>query len=372
MKIKALVLTVFLSFFYPLSLISKFHKNRVTFISLEHDNLSKDFKLIYDKLVQEGKYEVKTLLFKFKPGLIGNIKYGLTCIRQIFALNNSRLIIIDYNNFVISRFKHRKRVKILQIWHATGAIKKFGNSVSRDYKIQNYDYTIVASEFYQEVYSSSFNIPKNQISITGIPLNDQLFDLDFKKEAKEMLYERYPILQEKKVLTYAPTFRGRISKQFKEIDINFQWLKERLSEDYILIYKSHPLISNSRYANDPNILFIEEELTSWLFCITDILVTDYSALTIDWMIFDKPVISFAPDFEKYNQAPGFVFNYLEEFPGPVCFNEEDLLKAIKQPDLEKYKEKRQKFIEKTYQYKDGQSLNRVINLINQIMNKNNN
>lgn len=50
MKTKSIILTIILGIFYPFSLILRVKKNRITFISLEHDNLSKDFKLIYDRL----------------------------------------------------------------------------------------------------------------------------------------------------------------------------------------------------------------------------------------------------------------------------------------------------------------------------------
>ncbi|MDU0402415.1 Teichoic acid ribitol-phosphate primase [Lactococcus lactis] len=140
MKTKSIILTIILGIFYPFSLIPGVRRNRITFISLEHDNLSKDFKLIYERLSEEKKYDLRTVLFKFESSLWGNIKYGYACIRQLFLIESSRLVIIDYNNFVVSKFPHRKKVKVLQLWHATGALIKFGNDVERDYKVKNYDY----------------------------------------------------------------------------------------------------------------------------------------------------------------------------------------------------------------------------------------
>ncbi|MCI3870877.1 CDP-glycerol glycerophosphotransferase family protein, partial [Lactococcus petauri] len=42
MKLKSIVLTFILALFYPFTFLCRVHQNRVTFISLEHDNLSKD------------------------------------------------------------------------------------------------------------------------------------------------------------------------------------------------------------------------------------------------------------------------------------------------------------------------------------------
>ena len=70
-----------------------------------------------------------------------NFLYFLNTIKQIFVINTSALGIINDNNYVISNFK-RKGVTVLQVWHAAGAIKKFGKVIKREYPIANYDYVI--------------------------------------------------------------------------------------------------------------------------------------------------------------------------------------------------------------------------------------
>ena len=317
MKTKSIILTIILGFFYPFSLIPGLRRNRITFISLEHDNLSKDFKLIYERLSEKKKYELRTVLFKFDSSFWGNIKYGYACIRQLFLIQSSHLVIIDYNNFVVSKFSHRKKVKVLQLWHATGALKKFGNDVERDYKVKNYDYTIVNSDFLKPIFARAFNLLESQVMVTGIPNNDKIFDSIFLEETKQRLLAKYPILKNKKIITYAPTFRGRISTHFREAMIDLEKVHQKLGEDYLIIYKSHPLISDSKYENNERVLFIRDELISSLFCITDILVTDYSA------------IAYSPDLINYSRKPGFTFDYQEEFPGPISKNEEELVEAIK-------------------------------------------
>lgn len=265
MKTKSIILTIILGIFYPFSLIPEVRRNRITFISLEHDNLSKDFKLIYERLSEEKKYELRTVLFKFDSSFWGNIKYGYACIRQLFLIQSSHLVIIDYNNFVVSKFPHRKKVKVLQLWHATGALKKFGNDVERDYKVKNYDYTIVNSDFLKPIFARAFNLLESQVMVTGIPNNDKIFDSIFVEETKQRLLAKYPILKNKKIITYAPTFRGRISTHFREAMIDLEKVHQKLGEDYLIIYKSHPLISDSKYENSKRVLFIQDELISSLF-----------------------------------------------------------------------------------------------------------
>ena len=315
MKLKSIVLTIILALFYPFTFLFRVHQNRITFISLEHDNLSKDFKILHDELSAKQEYEIKTLLFKFQPTFLGQLQYGLACIQQLFVLQSSKLVIIDYNNFVISKFLHRKEVKVLEIWHATAALKNFGNCVQRDYEIKNYDYAIA----------------------------------------------------NKKVITYAPTFRGRISTYFKEAKIDLARVHQALGEDYVIIYKAHPLISGSAYENNPHVLFIEEEPISSIFCITDVLITDYSAIAVDWMVFDKPIISYVPDFKSYSKKPGLTIDYLQEFPGAVTFNEGELIQALQATDSTSYQKERALFFKKTYNYCDGKATERVLKVIEDLM-----
>ena len=367
MKLKSIVLTIILALFYPFTFLFRVHQNRITFISLEHDNLSKDFKILHDELNAKQEYEIKPLLFKFQPTFLGQLQYGLACIQQLFVLQSLKLVIIDYNNFVISKFPHRKEVKVLEIWHATAALKNFGNCVQRDYEIKNYDYAIANSDFYKGVYAQAFNLPEENVLVTGIPNNDKIFDDHFVQDTKVRLLEKYPVLANKKVITYAPTFRGRISTYFKEAKIDLARVHQALGEDYVIIYKAHPLISGSAYENNPHVLFIEEEPISSIFCVTDVLITDYSAIAVDWMVFDKPIIAYVPDFKSYSKKPGLTIDYLQEFPGAVTFNEGELIQALQATDSTSYQKERALFFKKTYNYCDGKATERVLEVIENLM-----
>ncbi|MCT3192171.1 CDP-glycerol glycerophosphotransferase family protein [Lacticaseibacillus rhamnosus] len=371
MKAKATILTILLAVFYPFTFLVPFHRNRITFISLEHANLSKDFKVLYDRLCKSGQYDLKLVLFKFEPTIWGNFRYGLACVRQLFAVASSRLVLLDYNNFVIAKFPHRQRTKVMQVWHATGALKKFGNAVRRDYAIQHYDYAIVNSDFYQPIFAEAFNVPEAQVLVTGIPNNDKLFSTDFVSTTRARLLAEYPQLQGKKVVTYAPTFRGRITTAIHEVEADLAKVKAALGDDYVVVYKAHPLVEHSKYNHVPGVYELGDELISSTFCVTDVLVTDYSAIAIDWMVFDKPVISFAPDYKGYHRRPGFFIDYRHEFPGPITRNEAQLVAEIQSVDTPKAqaaaKRRRERFSHKVYRYMDGQSTGRVVAAIETIM-----
>ena len=79
-------------------------------------------KLIDDLLKKENKYHIHYNLIEFEKNLLGDFKYFLNCLKQLVEYKKSALIIINDNNYVISHCKPQG-TKVLQVWHACGAIK---------------------------------------------------------------------------------------------------------------------------------------------------------------------------------------------------------------------------------------------------------
>lgn len=84
--------------------------------------MSGDFKLIDKQLRHENKYDIHYILLKFEKNLWGNFKYFLNCLKQLVEIKKSSLVILNDNNYVISHMKPTN-VKVLQVWHACGAVK---------------------------------------------------------------------------------------------------------------------------------------------------------------------------------------------------------------------------------------------------------
>ncbi len=155
---------------YPL----KVKSNKITFICYCSDKLKRDFKLISKKLEKEDSYELVYVLTNYENSLKGNVSFLFNCMKQVYHVNTSKVVLLDYNNFVVSNFK-KKEVKVIQVWHACGAIKKFGNDIEREYPIKNYDYVLATSEEWKKHYSTAFGVSENSVLPIGIPLTDNLF-----------------------------------------------------------------------------------------------------------------------------------------------------------------------------------------------------
>lgn len=365
MRLKERILYIVLSFFKIFLPFTKINQNKVLFVSLENSKLENEFKMVSDELKKQGKYELHYILVKFEATFKGSIQYFFVCIRQLFAINTSKLVILDYNNYVVSKFK-REGVNVLQLWHASGAIKKFGNEIKRDYLIANYDFVISNSEEFREHYAKAFGLDKKQIEITGIPKTDCLYSENYHRRSKEKMYKKYPQLKGKKVVLYAPTFRGRLMTGFKDAYMNLDYLYELLnSDEYIIMYKMHPLLEGCCICQNKKIICCNNENLYQLFSITDYFISDYSATIFDYSLMEKPMLFYTPDLKIYEKENGIYLDYINEMPGPICYKEEQVATCIRKDsfDLEKVK----RFKHKYHKYDDGKSLNRVIMLIQRIM-----
>lgn len=359
MGLKKIVINLILRFVNVFVRFYSIKSNQVAFVSLESNRLESDLKLIYDELNKDGNYTLKTVLINYnKKSLLNNFLYMLNCIKQIYIINTSKIVLITDNNYVISNFK-RDGVKVIQVWHATGAIKKFGNAIKREYPIKNYDYVLANSDYWKEPYQEAFNVSKDNVIITGMPRVDHLVDHDYLIKTKIRLQDKYPILKNKKVILYAPTFRGNIYQGFKSIGFNGKKLLDSLGEDYVLIYKFHPLLLNDSIVDCDRILNLNNEETHDLFTVSDMLVSDFSSIIFDYAFLNKPLYFFVPDLDEYLETLGCFVDYREIMPGAICLDEEELSKAI----LKNKKYDINSFLQTFFKYQDGNNTKRVIEFI---------
>lgn len=363
-KLEKLVLNMLLSIPFFFVKLMKIKDNQIAFVSLESQHLESDLLLIYNQLCMDPHLKIKKVLIGYdKNNLIQDFLYMLNCFKQIIVINTSRVVLIRDNNYVISRFK-REDVQVIQVWHACGAIKKFGNAIAREYPIRNYDYIISNSDFWKKPYSEAFAVDESQVITTGMPRVDHLCQKDFIEQTKQKLCLKYPQLKNKKVILYAPTFRGNIYKGFYAVPFDVTKIIEALGDEYVIIYKFHPLLKNTLLAQHERVINMNHEDTHELFTISDILISDFSSIIFDYALLEKPMYFFVPDLQEYLDDVGCFVDY-QKLPGTICHNEDELIHAISKPqsfDLNGFKNT-------FFKYQDGKNINRITNLIYQIIKK---
>ncbi len=346
-------------------------KDKIVLISRQSNSPSDDFKLIEKEIKSHKKYEVvvlcKKLVGKEEASASEIFKYSFHMFKQMYHLATSKMAILDSYCICVSILKHRKSLKVMQIWHSVGTMKKFGydildqdegnsSKLARALKMhKNYDVILCAGEGYKHDLARQFGYDQKYIETIPLPRLDLLADKDRVESIKNKIYDKYPELKTKKNIVYVPTFR----KDEKEFEKYANKLCDLVDyKKYNFIIKAHPLsnitINNKYVLVDKSFSSIE------MVHIADYVITDYSCILYEAGFMGKPLYFFAFDYDSYNKNRSLNIDYFKELPGTVSKNEKDIIKAIEKDDYD-YKELN-KFIKKYIDYSDN-SCKRIYKLI---------
>lgn len=347
----------------------KLNEKRVLFLSDSRDHISGNFEYIYNYLKENNPdYELKTHLKK-------SLKTKRKFKEKILLLKDiasSKYILVDDFYPLIYPLKIRKDAKLIQVWHAMGAFKTVGysrNKSKEGYKSsslthKNYTDTIVSSENIRKNYAEAFGIDIEKVHPYGVPRTDIFYSDKYKRDIRKQLYQKYPQFKNKKVILFAPTFRGNGQKTayYDYSLIDFNLIKRKFSKDYVFLVKMHPFIKklpDIDFENDDFYynLSNEREINDLLF-ITDILITDYSSVIFEYSFFKKPVIFYIPDYENYDGSRGFYYPFSKYTYGDIAKNNKELINLIENSKVNK--KKLQEFFDYFCGACDGKSTERVV------------
>lgn len=308
-------------------------QNKITLISRQKNEPSLDFNLIEDKIKEElPDYELIILSKTIEPGIINSLMYFFHFFSQMYHIATSRIVILDSYCIVASILHHKKDLKIIQMWHALGAYKKFGYSIldmgegtkSKIAKLmhmhRNYNCVFASSLKCIEPYSKAFNVDKEKIRIFPLPRVDLLTNKKYISRKQKEILHKYPQLKNKKTILYAPTFR-------KKCDIKIEPLLKAFNfKDYNLVVSLHPLMNFK--VEYKNVIVASEFSTLELLLISDCLITDYSAIIYEAAILGKAIYFYMPDFNRYRMERDFYIDCTSELPGDLYKNPRELMAAI--------------------------------------------
>lgn len=345
----------------------KVKKNRIVFVSNRRDSISGNYEYIYDKLIGDKSLDICKVLDQ-KEGYLTCFKYG-------YYLATAKVILVDDYIELIHKLPRREDNFLIQVWHACGAFKTFGFSrlgrpggqkqSSKSHR--NYDFCTVSSSEICKYYAEGFGLSLDKVIPTGVPRTDMFFSEDYKLKARSAFYEKYPELKNKKIILFAPTFRGNGKKSgfYPENRFDFMKLYEHFKGEYVIIIKHHPFVNNRcpippEYRGMIIDMSEEEELNELLF-VTDLLITDYSSVVFEASLLNIPMLLYSFDLQNYIASRGFYYEYDSFVPGKIVYNMDSLIESIEKKDFEA--EKIDAFKHKFFDELDGRAGQRVADLI---------
>lgn len=333
---KVLIIKLFVAFIEVLYAFMKLRRteNKIVWLSRQYNEKSEDMKMLSDeisKISPETKQVFRLCRLENESGL--SLSYIFFVLRDMWEIANAKIAITDTYSISVSCLNHKDELKIFQIWHALGAIKKFslqsaGKAQGRDSGVakamsmhKNYDFVIAPSEKTAEFYCEAFGCGKEKIIIASLPRVDVISN---GKSRYEEFIKLNPQYKNKKLIAYLPTFRDNDSVYIKKL---FDVFKN--NKDYALIVSPHPATKVSE-----EYTFKGKFSTYDLAKLSDGIISDYSATAIECSLLNKPLWFYVPDYEQYKAEKGLNIEIKDEF-SEACFEDEkDVLNAVRNSDYD--------------------------------------
>ncbi len=303
--------------------------------------LTKDYsypilKPLYDLILNNDRGEV----YWFSTT---NNRFGLK--KDIWLETNEK--VMQYNPDVIFAPgnvvpSHWSGLKI-QIFHGLGE-EKHGH-----YRLNGlFDVYCTPGPFITNKFKNKNKNGKYIIIETGWPkLDDRNTWEDFKSS---IFKNNYP------TILYAPTFSKKLTSAYKLFDT----IKSLQNLDYNWIIKFHELMDDRlveqyKFLESDNFRMVTDHTILRNMSESDVLLTDTSSVAYEYLLFDKPIITFNA---KTRVDKGInIFSSLDL--------EGAIVRALNDPD--EFKDSRMFYLDELHPYNDGKSSERMVDAVSNIL-----
>ncbi|WCD92557.1 CDP-glycerol glycerophosphotransferase family protein [Microbacterium sp. nov. GSS16] len=280
------------------------------------------------------------------------------------ARAESRILIV--NDWLRRRFVRKPGQIVLQTWHGTPlkrlALHRPGFDPRRMAAVfkesRRWDVLLAQNPYAARILKKAYAFFGKPIWVEGYPRNDVLVNGD-----PAPVREALGIRADERVILYAPTWRDDRSEMVDFVDP--QLLAEQTDSVVLVRGHSRTIRPGRDHAGARVIDVTGYPETARLLLIADVLVTDYSSVMFDFSVTGRPMFFLVPDLEHYRgELRGFYFDLAERAPGPLVHSQEELVRALDEPEVpEAYRERYAAWRAQFNRRDDGQAANRVVSRI---------
>lgn len=300
---------------------------KVVFLSRQSDTPSRDFRMLAEELASVRPDVEIVVRSRFLRGEgRGALTYAGELLAQMRHLADASVCVVDGYAIPVSILKHRRELRVIQTWHALGAIKKFGwqavgtpggrnPKIARAMRMHaNYDVVLCGGPGSIGAFAEAFAVEVDKVRPLGLPRVDFLLahaDDSIEESGSAQLRrlaERNPRLSEpgRTVVLYAPTFRSGRSTDLGPV------IEAFAGEEWTLVVKPHDFEQTSLLAE--HVVSAAGIDMARLLPLCDVLITDYSAVAFEALVLDKPVYFYVYDIDDYRETHGLNIDPLVELP----------------------------------------------------------
>ena len=347
---------------------------RILFMTETKDYLVGNLESIDDRLKQRGLDQQFHISYSCRNA-VGQRSSKFSWLHVVTLMARQDMILIDDYAPVLNNLQLDHKTKLIQVWHAGEGFKAVGfarfGKEGTPYPTVNchrrYTHVLTGSKRLVRIFAEAFGIEEEAFYPVGMPRLDGFLDEKHIREFKENFYSVNPTLKNKKIILFAPTFRGKgqQSAHYDYSKIDLTRFYEYCGGEWVMLVKMHPFVKKAieipeQYADRiidmthmPNIID--------MYYITDLLITDYSSNFYEYALLKRPVLFYTYDRVKYELTRGVHTSIKENAPGKVCDTFDELMEALYNEDYEY--NKMLAFAKDNFEDYDGHASDRVIDQI---------
>jgi CDP-ribitol ribitolphosphotransferase len=312
---------------------------RVAIISRESNEKTLDVRMLEKELLSRGLKVTTLSRLLTKDSYIRALGYIGHVIKQEMCILRSDVVILDTYCIPASMLPHLGKTKVIQMWHALSAVKKFGwqtvgmpdGTAERTARLmrmhKGYDHFVCCSDVTADFFSEAFRTDRGKVIKCGLPRIDYIKDVVSgrgRDRALRRIYEKHPRLADAGRMTvlYAPTFHKGSVPDVKGLADALDPAK------YDLLVRLHPLYrAQGEMPQAGNIIYEDDIPTYDLLAAADVIISDYSSLVVEASLADKPLYLYTYDIDAYSETTGLNMDFEKEAISAYVFRDAKQLAA---------------------------------------------
>ena len=222
-------------------------------------------------------------------------------------------------------FIRRDGQQYLNTWHGT-PLKTLGRDIKGGVMehrnaARNFlhaTHIIAPNQFTADCLIDKYDVAglfNGRLAVTGYPRIDGT--LTAGAEARGNLRDRLGVPEGRKIVLYAPTWRGSLSRRNLDSDRLRADVARLAAGDWHLLYRGHAMTGGGTDSDLDRHVVPADVDTNDLLAVVDVLITDYSSIFFDFIPTGRPIIYYAYDLDEYREERGLYFD-LDTMPGRAC------------------------------------------------------
>lgn len=330
--VKMVVQHILLPVVYRVYKQKTINERLLVFADAHHDTIPYSMEYLRGQLSGDD-WEIREYFLDYQGHPFGRVLSDMLAFMKDYA--NARCVFICDNFLPVSSCTKRKETCVVQLWHAGGILKKYAydtpDDIPKYYKghvYKNYDITTVSAPVCVPVYERAMRLAKGTVYPIGLCRTDCFFDPGYHKKCRDAFYAGHPEAEGKRIILFAPTFRGKAASPHLVGEEWIESLERRLNEmrkedepAFKVYMRVHPHLDNKKKRSNIEIP------TERLLPVIDVLISDVSSVIFDYVLLKKPLIKFIPDLDELAKTRGFYIS-LSDIPGRLVTNGEELAGAV--------------------------------------------